>query len=286
MQKILTSRALDLAQAQDNAVLTSDGESTRTHREKHRPTPLSIQEEASHNEERESSVNINRSALRSATAASQPSPQDDTDSDAPLTKRRRWRKKEEEVDASRQPVSAPKVSIKAKKAPRATNSQPAPQTQTIKQNMPSWQTHGLPALNVSNHPARAHTSINANIPLALMSGFAKTQQTSETPDSPVSNASKGRSIRRNEPFRISTALPENDPPLGPHCHCRAASDDITLLPCADCGNKYHPRCIGKGRFAKGTYGGKGYSHMLKDLELFEDRPFKCGDCEEAFFGGR
>jgi hypothetical protein len=108
----------------------------------------------------------------------------------------------------------------------------------------------------------------------------------ESFDSPASNASKSRPTRRNEPFRISTALPENDPPKGPHCHCKASITDPTLLACADCGNKYHPRCVGKGRYSKSTYYGNPQEYMLKDLELFKDRPFKCGDCEEGFFGGR
>jgi hypothetical protein len=41
--------------------------------------------------------------------------------------------------------------------------------------------------------------------------------------------------RRNEPLRISAALPKNDPPPGPYCHCLSAESDKTLLPCASCG---------------------------------------------------
>ena len=204
MQKILASRVLDLTQAQGNAVVASHGENTLSHRQKHRPTPLSSHGDATENKERESSVNIDRSALRSAEGPQQYVYQDSTDSDTPLAQQSKKRKRNE----------------------------------------------------------------------------------GESFDSPASNASKSRQIRRNEPFRISTALPENDPPKGPHCHCRAASTDPTLLACADCGNKYHPRCVGKGRYSKGTYYGDPLGYMLKDVELFEEKPFKCGDCEAGFFGGR
>jgi hypothetical protein len=290
VQKILTTRALDLTQAQGNAVLTSHGEITRSDREKHRPTSLSLHEDAGDNGERESSVNINRSALRGATAPSQHTLQVDTDSDEPIKKKPRWYKKKK-IDTSKVPVPAPKLSTKAKNVPLATVRRPMPQIQTFKQNTPSQQTQVHPALAtvISNNPAQAYTLTSVNIPQVFLAQPSQRQQTNEMPNSPTSNASnasKTRPIRRNEPFRISTALPENDPPLGPHCHCKAASEDPTLLPCADCGNKYHPRCIGKGRYAKGTYGGNPRSYMLKDLELFEDRPLKCGDCEEGFFGGR
>jgi hypothetical protein len=204
IQKILAARALDLTQAQDDTVLASQGENTLSHRQKHRPTPLSSTEDATENKERETSVNIDRSALRSATGSLKHARQDDTDSDTPLKQQGRKRKKKEH----------------------------------------------------------------------------------ESHDSPASNVSKSRPTRRNEPFRISTALPENDPPKGPHCHCKASSTDPTLLACTDCGNKYHPRCVGKGRYSKSTYYGNPQEYMLKDLDLFEDRPFKCGDCEEGFFGGR
>jgi hypothetical protein len=128
-------------------------------------------------------------------------------------------------------------------------------------------------------------STDSDTPIAQQRKKRKKNE-SEFLDSPTSNASKSRPIRRNEPFRISTALPENDPPKGPHCHCKAASTDPTLLACTDCGNKYHPRCVGKGRYSKGTYYGDPLGYMLKDLEVFKERPFKCGDCEEGFFGGR
>lgn len=204
VQKILAARALDLTQGQDDAVVTDHGETTLSHREKHRPTPLSSHGDSTDNKEREPSVNIDRSALRSATGSFKHARQEDTDSDAPLKQQGRKRKKKE----------------------------------------------------------------------------------NEILDSPASNVSKSRPTRRNEPFRISTALPENDPPKGPHCHCKAASTDPTLLACADCGNKYHPRCVGKGRYSKGTYCGNPQHYMLKDVELFREKPFKCGDCEEGFFGGR
>jgi len=204
MQKILASRALDLDQAQGDDSVVSHEENTLTHREKHRPTPLSSHGDAAENKERELSVNIDRSALRSATGSLKHARQEDTDSDTPLTQQHKKRKKKE----------------------------------------------------------------------------------NEILDSPSSNASKPRPTRRNEPFRISTALPENDPPKGPHCHCKASNTDPTLLACADCGNKYHPRCVGKGRYSKGTYYGNHQHYMLKDLELFKEKPFKCGDCEAGFFGGR
>lgn len=206
MQKILASRALDLALAQGDHVLASHGENTLTHRAKHRPTPLSSHGDATESKERESSVNINRSALRSATGPTPSAYQDGTDSDTPLTHQRKKRKK-------------------------------------------------------NNNNSDSH-------------------------DSPASNASKSRPTRRNEPFRISTALPENNPPKGPHCHCKASGTDPTLLACAECGNKYHPRCVGKGKYGRGTYSGNPQRYMLKDVEAFEDQLFRCGDCEEGFFGGR
>lgn len=205
MQKILASHALDLTQAQNDAVLASNRDHNLTHREKHRHTPLSSHGDATENKDRESSVNINRSALRSATGPTASAYQDGTDSDTPLTHQRKKRKK--------------------------------------------------------NNKSESHGS-------------------------PASNASKSRPTRRNEPFRISTALPENDPPKGPQCHCKAAGTDSTLLACADCGNKYHPRCVGKGKYGRGTYSGNPQHYMHKDMEAFKDRPFKCGDCEEGFFGGR
>lgn len=128
-------------------------------------------------------------------------------------------------------------------------------------------------------------STDSDTPLAQQRKKRKKTE-SESLDSPASNASKSRPVRRNEPFRISTALPENDPPQGPHCHCKAAGTDPTLLACTDCGNKYHPRCVGKGRYGKNTYYGDPLGYMLKDLEVFREKPFKCGDCEEGFFGGR
>lgn len=204
MQKILAARALDLTQTQDDAVLASPGENTLTHREKHRPTPLSSHGDPTENKERETSVNIDRSALRSATGSFKHARQEDTDSDTPLKQQGRKRKKKE----------------------------------------------------------------------------------NESFNSPASNVSKSRPTRRNEPFRISTALPENDPPKGPHCHCKAGVTDPTLLACADCGNKYHPRCVGKGRYGRGTYCGNPQHYMLKDVESFREKAFKCGDCEEGFFGGR
>lgn len=204
MQKILVSRALDLTEAQGVDVISSHGENTLAHRQKHRPTPLSSHGDATENKERESSVNIDRSALRSAKGPPKHAYQDSTNSDTPLAQQSRKRKR----------------------------------------------------------------------------------NGGESLDSPVSNASKSRPTRRNEPFRIWTALPENDPPKGPHCHCKAASTDPTLLACADCGNKYHPRCVGKGKYSKGTYSSNPLAYMLKDVELFEEKPFKCGDCEASFFGGR
>lgn len=204
MQKILVSRVLDLTESQGVDVITGHGENTLSHKQKHRPTPLSSYGDATEKKERESSVNIDRSALRSAKGSQQPAHQDSTDSDAPLAQQRKKRKGNE----------------------------------------------------------------------------------SDSIESPASNASKSRPTRRNEPFRIWTALPENDPPKGPHCHCKASSTDPTLLACADCGNRYHPRCVGKGKYGKGTYSSNPLAYMLKDVELFKEKPFKCGDCEASFFGGR
>jgi len=257
VQKILTSRALGLTLAQDNATLASHGESTLGHRGNPRPTPLSSHGDVGEDGERKSFVNINRSALRSAAAPSQPTHPDESDSDAPLKKQSRKRKKQHHPSDN---ALAPTGSVGIRQLPFVTASKPVPQNQAFKQDTIPRQPQNSPIPNM---------------------------QTNQSLDSPTStSSSKGRPIRRNDPSRISTALPENDPPKGPHCHCKAASEDPTLLPCADCDNKYHPRCVGKGRYAKGTYCGDPQRYMLKDLELFVDQPFKCGDCHCGFFGSR
>lgn len=132
-------------------------------------------------------------------------------------------------------------------------------------------------------PSTVHPSKDTSAPTHSQN----TQQTNPR-NNPKAKPTKTKTpqTRRNEPFRISTALPENNPPKGPHCHCKAAESDETLLPCADCGKKFHPRCIGKGRYAKGTYYGNPEGYMKKDLEIFEDKPFNCGDCEAGFLGVR
>lgn len=45
---------------------------------------------------------------------------------------------------------------------------------------------------------------------------------------------KKHRVKANDPSRISTALPTNDPPQGPHCHCYANESDQTLVKCDSC----------------------------------------------------
>jgi hypothetical protein len=281
MQKILTSRALDLDQAQGDDSVVSHGENTLTHREKHRPTPLSTHGDATEHNESESSVNIDRSALRSAKGPSKHARQEDTDSDTPLKKQSSKRQKQND----RPPVNtlAPKAAVKANQTAPATTTRLTPQSQASGQNTVSQQTQTQPGPNVHNPRLTNHAH---NFSKDHQDWLTETQQGIQKLDNELDTKPKSRPTRRNEPFRISTALPENDPPKGPHCHCKASSTDPTLLACADCGNKYHPRCVGKGKYSKGTYYGNHQHYMLKDLELFKEKPFKCGDCEAGFFGGR
>lgn len=115
----------------------------------------------------------------------------------------------------------------------------------------------------------------------LLTPMQRTSRSSSSSSEPIA---KKRRRKRNDPSRISTALPSNDPPRGPHCHCYAAASDPLLLPCVDCGQRFHPRCIGKGRFAQGTYSSDPVGYMMKDKEAFVEKGFKCGECEAGFFG--
>lgn len=281
VQKILASRALNLAQGQGDDVLASHEENTLTHRAKDRPTPLTSRTDAADNKERESSVSIDRSALRSAKGLSKRAQQDDTESDTPLTQHRTKRHKQQSRPSANTP--APKVGVKARKTTPATTTQLTPQSYASGQNTVSPQVQTQPGLSIQGpNLTNEMYTFSKDHPAS----WTMMQQGIEELANGIDNTPKSRPTRRNEPFRISTALPENDPPKGPRCHCKASDTDPTLLACADCGNKYHPRCVGKGQYSKRTYYGNPQSYMLKDVESFEDRKFKCGDCEEGFFGGK
>lgn len=120
----------------------------------------------------------------------------------------------------------------------------------------------------------------SRLPLPMQRTSSPTRSTSSSSE-PVS---KKRRRKRNDPSRISTALAPNDPPKGPHCHCYAAWTDPTLLTCVGCGKIFHPRCVGKGRFAQGTYSSDPVGYMMKDVDAFAEKEFKCGGCEAGFFG--
>lgn len=290
VQLLLTSRALDLAQTQGDAAFATHEAISRYHSDDPIPTPLSSLGDVSENGECNPNVNINKSALRSATTPSQPARQDDTDSDAPLAYQSSKRKRQYSLRPVADIAVSQKANTKANYNTPTTTIQPTPQSQVHRQG-------------TGFQPMKIHERYN-QAPKTMSPGSNLTGTNTVEDDLRLFGASinperkqrlgiqdqataKPQRTRRNEPFRISTALPENNPPKGPHCHCKAAASDPTLLSCAACSNKYHPRCVGKGRYAQGTYAGNPTAYMLKDLDLFgEDKPFKCGDCEAGFFGKR
>jgi hypothetical protein len=285
------------------------------------PVPLPSNMDANQNGENEPDININRSALRSAKTPVLSTQTDDEDSDIPLSQSKKRKKQEKhrpvespntktqppsfarEMNLKYSPVRKPRASLPAGSQKLGDNTSPPSQTgnqhnQTPEERYASEKRNGHGRRSLSeqhtdkrllnnSHEAEITHPALGSIPsskLARQAAFAEQiRMRQETQDA----ATKFPQIRRNEPFRMSTALPENIPALGPHCNCKVAESDITLLPCADCGRRFHPRCVGKGRYAKSTYSGgdtKGY--MLKDLDAFVDKKFKCGDCEAGYFGGR
>lgn len=121
-----------------------------------------------------------------------------------------------------------------------------------------------------------------------------------TPDSTTTTTSSPRKRRAlTASLGISTALPPNSPPQGPHCLCHASSSDPTLVACTKYHNLFHPRCVGKGSFAKATYNLRDeVGYVLRDVDMFEGsdgggggqsehewgrEEFKCGNCSGVAF---
>lgn len=132
------------------------------------------------------------------------------------------------------------------------------------------------------HPANDLAALQA------ISSWPPIQTASNKSSSPATTdpTPQRKPRRKTEAFRISTALPENVPPLGQHCHCLVSADDPWLVKCDGCNKLFHPRCVGKGKFAKATYPNDPFGYMMKDKQKFENKEFKCGDCEAGFFGNR
>jgi hypothetical protein len=270
-------------------------------------TPVASHVNAREAEQNDITVNINRNALRSAKTPVRSSQAEDDDSDAPLSQQSKKRKMLQtphfiqepntrmqppsfarEMNLKYSPVRKPRGSLPAGSQVLSHNASPPSQAQNQHRQKPrslsEQQQARKQSLDQSHETEKSHPDPNLQFKNAQQTESAEQiRKRLETQRA----ATKLPQTRRNEPFRISTALPENDPPQGPHCYCKVAESDITLLACADCGRKFHPRCVGKGRFAKGTYsGGDTRGYMLKDLDAFVDKKFKCGDCEAGYFGGR
>jgi hypothetical protein len=283
------------------------------------PVPLLSNMDASHNGENE--ANINRSALRSAKTPIRSTQTDDEDSDVPLSQSKKRKKQEshrsvEEPNTKTQPPSfAREMNLKYSPVRKPSAARPTqlqelgnytsspsqagrqhrqkPQERHVSEKRDGHDRRSLPEHQTDKeslknlHEAEKRHPVLGSLPDSISARQVAFAEQIRKRMETQSAANKLPQTRRNEPFRISTALPENIPPQGPHCYCKVAESDITLLPCADCGRRFHPRCVGKGKFAKGTYAGgdtKGY--MLKDLDAFVDKKFKCGDCEAGYFGRR
>ena len=142
-----------------------------------------------------------------------------------------------------------------------------------------------------------------NQPTLINQPTPKTSPTKSPPTSKLNRAPAPQRKRRPllAALAISTALPPNSPPIGPNCHCHASSEDPTLVACEGCLRLYHPRCVGKGGFARATYNLKDeVGYMLKDVEKFcqqengdgdddwygEGMEFRCGECDGVYLGSR
>jgi hypothetical protein len=245
-------------------------------------TPVAHYVNASEAEQNDSTVNINRSALRSAKTPARSSQVDDEDSDAPLSQQSKKRKQQQshhcveqpntkkqppsfarEMNLKYSPVRKPWGSLPAGSQVPSHNASPPSQAQNQHRQKPrslsEQQQARKKSLHQSHETEKSHPDLNLQFKIARQAELAEQiRKKMET----QSATAKLPQTRRNEPFRISTALPENH-------------------------QKFHPRCMGKGRYAKGTYAsGDTKSYMLKDLDAFVDKKFKCGDCEAGYFGGR
>ena len=144
------------------------------------------------------------------------------------------------------------------------------------------------------------TSINQATPTTSPT-TSPTKPTTTNTSNPTKTTPSSTSQRKRRPLlsslAISTALPPNSPPLGPHCHCHASPDDPTLVSCEGCRKWYHPRCVGKGAFARATYNLRDeVENMLRDVERFvedgdgdggsdgEREEFRCRSCDKVYFG--
>ena len=144
------------------------------------------------------------------------------------------------------------------------------------------------------------TSINQATPTTSPT-TSPTKPTTTNTSNPTKTTPSSTSQRKRRPLlsslAISTALPPNSPPLGPHCHCHASPDDPTLVSCEGCRKWYHPRCVGKGAFARATYNLRDeVGYMFRDVERFvedgdgdggsdgEREEFRCRSCDKVYFG--
>jgi len=139
------------------------------------------------------------------------------------------------------------------------------------------------------HPTPTHPKS-----LSQFTPINETSSTTLTTNTTTSSPRKRRFLTAS--LAISTALHPNSPPQGPHCLCHASSSDPTLVACTKCQKLYHPRCVGKGSFAKATYNLRDeVGYMLRDVETFEGsdgdgdgasedgwgrEEFKCGNCSK------
>ncbi|KAK5129966.1 hypothetical protein LTR08_002683 [Meristemomyces frigidus] len=66
-----------------------------------------------------------------------------------------------------------------------------------------------------------------------------------------------------------------------HCACQSAVDGA-MLPCARCGDMFHPSCIGKGRYAEEVYQGEDrLNYLFSEAEEMrqDEEMFFCLDCD-------
>jgi len=269
VQRNLISQALDLARIQQPAISASaDIKATPQKRSKkfNSEVPVDMGQKSPL-----SNIDVSPNRIHAAVVASKHS--DDSDSDFSPFDHDAAIIADKHRDNSDSDFSPSDHSSRNKRKTEQTHHQPT---------RPST-TEDLPQPTPSDaKPTAQFTPINHPKPTTSPSNPSPT---------PLATTTKQKK-RRPHDLGISTALPPNSPPLGANCHCHASSDDPTLVACEGCRKLYHPRCVGKGIYARGTYNQKDeIGYMLEDVEKFcqeDDRDgleygdgweFRCGDCD-------
>ncbi|KAM0721695.1 hypothetical protein Q7P37_002620 [Cladosporium fusiforme] len=275
IHQILTSRAFEFTLVDNTFPLHTTGTNERS-----RLTPaassVSNNDMAMAIDEDKPEININKSALRSAhRVVAQEDHENDSDSDyRPLINLHRKRKRHADQSLSSTQDNA-KTSL-----PDLLSHLQKPQNK--KQSTSTSKSKSPPTPKDRDIRALKQIATWAHYPPSF------TPQAPPAPPAPTTQTPTPKRRPRLSPTRISTAIPPKSPPEGPHCHCHASDNDPYLVQCTGCNNRYHPRCVGKGRYARGTYNGDPDRYMKLDVEVFEDEyeAFKCGDCETGFFGSK